>query len=108
MRNTGTITGVKAVGSFILVEHLTEEEVMNTRLCLPKKDEEKGGNQAYIIDIGPALEREKWGFEIGQRVLLQGSFVPVPKVKSNGRKIGVVSPHDIKAVFLEKSRIDIE
>jgi len=96
-KQPGKIYDAKAPGGFVLVEMLTSEEVLATRLELPNA---KGvPPQAYILDIGPAVD-SLYGLAQGQRVLLQGSFVPVPRFKE-GRDLGVVSPSDIKCILLE-------
>lgn len=97
------VSGAKATGTFILVEKLTEEECANTPIILPNGEQTKNSNQAYIVDIGPALEADKWGIAVGNRVLLQGSFVPVPAKSPSGRELAIVTPHDLKAVLLEES-----
>jgi hypothetical protein len=97
------VVGAKATGTFILVEKLTEAECENTPIYLPNGEQTKNSNQAYVVDIGPALERDKWGLAIGNRVLLQGSFVPVPTKSAGGRELAIVSPHDVKAVLVEES-----
>jgi co-chaperonin GroES (HSP10) len=97
------IMGAKATGTFILVEKLTEAECENTPIILPNGEQTKNSNQAYVVDVGPALEKEKWGIEKGSRVLLQGSFVPVPAKSPSGRELAIVTPHDVKAVLIEES-----
>ena len=95
----GAIAGAKATGSMVLVEMLTAQEAMGTIITIG--DNTKAPPQGYIVDIGPALEADKWGIKVGDRVLLQGSYVPVPHRKS-GRELGVVQAHDIKCVLQEE------
>lgn len=97
------VSGAKATGTFILVEKLTEAECENTPIILPNGEQTKNSNQAYVVDIGPALEKDKWGVAVGNRVLLQGSFVPVPVKSASGRELAIVTPHDVKAVLVEES-----
>lgn len=93
---------VKAAGTNILVELLTAEEVMGSTLHLPTNTK-MPAIQGIILDIGPALKGEEWGIEVGDRVVLWGDFVPVPKPKSvqesNKKDWGVYPPHAIKAVL---------
>lgn len=96
----GSIVGAKATGSMVLVEMLTAQEAIGTVLTIGENS--KGPPQGYIVDIGPALEADKWGIKVGDRVLLQGSYVPVPKVRSGGRELGIVQAHDIKCVLQEE------
>jgi putative aminopeptidase FrvX len=77
---------------------LTPEEAMGTRLELGQT--KSVPNQAFILDIGPAVEEDKYGIKIGDRVLLQGTFVPVPKFRK-GRELAIVDPHAIKCVLDE-------
>lgn len=93
------ITGVRAAGTMILVEMLTPQEAMGTKLALGV-NAKPSAPQGYIVDIGPAIKADEWGIKVGDRVLLQGTYVPVPY--SNGqREFGVVMPHDIKCVLQE-------
>lgn len=101
-KSSKLIVGAKATGTFILVEKLSEEEIANTPLILVNGEQSGKSNQAYVVDVGPALEKDKWGINVGYRVLLQGSFVPVPGKSAGGRELAIVTPHDIKAVLLEE------
>ncbi len=59
--------------------------------------------QGRIVDIGPSVETDKWGFAKGQRVLLQGTFVPVPKFPDGDeRELVTVDPHMIKCILVEE------
>jgi co-chaperonin GroES (HSP10) len=99
-KRAGAITGIKAAGTFVVVAMLTPEESFGTVLTLSEKT--KAPPQGYIIDIGPSLDSEKWGIKKGDRVLLQGTYVPVPGHQDNGRELGIVQPHDIKCILLEE------
>ena len=96
-KKAGKIYDAKAPGGFVLVEMLTSEEALATRLEIPNS--KSLPPQAYILDIGPAIDA-KYGLEIGQRILLQGTYVPVPKFKE-GRDLGIVNPSDIKCILIE-------
>ena len=75
-----SIVGCKPVGQQVLVEHLTDNEMMGTALALPGKSRTAGEiQQSYVLAIGPMLDQEKWGFKVGDRVMVQGSYNPVPK-----------------------------
>jgi hypothetical protein len=96
----GDIVGIKATSHMVVVEMLNAQESMGTRLSLGVNA--KAPPQGYILDIGPGIELDKYGFKVGDRVLLQGTYVPVPNIKgANNREIGVVQPHDIKCLLLE-------
>jgi hypothetical protein len=98
------VTDIKAVGSTILVEMLSPEEAAGSHLVNTGKS-----TQARIVDIGPALNvvEGKYGFKVGSRVLLQGTFVPVPKFPNGDqRELGIVDAHMIKCVFEEEGYVD--
>jgi len=92
----------EVVGMGILVEHLTAKEAMGTELTLGNKSTPQY-NQAYILQIGPMIKAQEWGFQVGDRVLLQGNYVPVPRAKGddNPRQLGVIDPAGIKCVLQE-------
>lgn len=91
-----TVCGAKAVGTYSLIELLTAEE-MEGVVKLPGNSVI---NQGRIVHVGPALEKEKWGIKEGDRVLLQGTFVPLPKY--NDKELVLADPHTIKCVLDEK------
>ena len=98
------IRDVNPVGTCLLVELITPEEIMGpTKLHMPEgaKTTVSGAPQGYIKKIGPKVS-EDWGFKIGDRVVLQGSFVPLPEASClNGRALCTVEPHTIKAILVE-------
>ncbi len=97
------IVGHKATGSLVLIEMLSANEVMSSMTGLILSENTKlEAPQAYILDIGPALEKEKWGFDVGDRVIFSGGFVPVPRTGSSGRQAGVIDAFSIKAVLEEQ------
>ena len=99
------LRGAKPTGTFILVEKLTEAECADSPLFIPNGDKSDKSNQAYVVEVGPSVEVEKYGIRAGDRVLLQGSFVPLPTAGPNGRELAIVNPYDVKAVLLEESEI---
>lgn len=104
MSQVGKLTGeYQVVGMGILVEHLTAKEAMGTSLTLTSKSTPQY-NQAYILQVGPMVKLEEWGFKTGDRVLLQGNYVPVPRPKNeeNPRELGIVDPSAVKCVLREQ------
>lgn len=100
-RKVGNICDVKATCGFILVEMLTPEESMGTRLEL--SNAKSVPNQAYVLDVGPAVKVEDYGIRVGNRVLLQGTFVPVPRIPgTSGRELAIVDPSTVKCIFVEE------
>lgn len=97
----GNVVNAKAPGTMILVEMLNAQEVAGTKLLLGHNSK-PATPQAYILDIGPALKAEDWGIKVGDRVIVQGTYVPVPQYRgSNSRELGIVQAHDIKCVLQE-------
>ena len=92
------VVDYKAPGTTILVEMLSPEEAAGSQLATAGKS-----TQGRIVDIGPSLETDKWGLAKGQRVLLQGTFVPVPKFPGGDeRELVIVDPHMVKCVLVEE------
>lgn len=93
------IVGCKAAGHTVLVEMLTEQEASGTTLIVSTEP----SKQAYVLDLGPLLlsQEKQCGLKVGDRVLLQGSYVPLPLKGEGNRVLGVVDLHNIKAVLLE-------
>lgn len=94
------IVGVRPAFSSILVEHLSPQEVMGSVLTL-SDNSDVGTPQAYVLAIGPGLDQSKLGFVVGDRVIVQGNFVPMPRPEGQTRPLGVVEIHNIKAVLEE-------
>lgn len=100
-KKTGSVCGARACGSCVLVELLTAQETLGTQLTL-QSDSKVEAPQAYILDIGPGIDREKWGFAVGDRVIFSGGFVPAPKFDNCERHRGTIDPHSIKCVLTEE------
>jgi co-chaperonin GroES (HSP10) len=96
------IKNVKPVGSQVLVELLTEQEMMGTKLTLTGKTH-NGCPQGYVLAVGPGMKNlADWGFNIGDRCIVTGSFNPlpeVPNITTPGRSLALFEPHCIKAVL---------
>lgn len=86
------------VGSTILVEHLSAQETYGTKLHI-EGSVKVDIPQAIILAIGPNVEVDKYGFKVGDRVILQGTFVPVPNYGDGDKKRGLVEPHTIKGII---------
>jgi len=103
------VRAVKPLGGQILVEVYSEEELSDSPIILPDNAKGKaslgvgGAPQGRVLDIGPGLPAE-FGIKVGDRVLLQGSFVPLPKLsdqRDGDRERALVEPHTIKALLIE-------
>lgn len=98
------VVDAKPCSSFILVELLEPQEVLNTRFTV-SKDTKIEAPQCFIVDIGPGFDSSKSGFKIGDRIILSGGFVPIPKAHENDRQRGIVELHSIKAVLIENDEL---
>jgi co-chaperonin GroES (HSP10) len=95
-----SITSVRPYGSTVLVDLLNPDEILGTTLYI-KDDTKAGAPQGYVLAFGPKLDMKDMGLKVGDRVLLQGTFVPVPDFGDAKRQKGIVELHNIKAVFEE-------
>jgi co-chaperonin GroES (HSP10) len=100
MKKTSKIVGVKPTLSLILVEHLTAADVNQSQLIV-NENSDYGAPQAYVLDLGPSVPKGA-GIKVGDRVLLQGNYVPVPNFDRNHRERGLVEMHNIKAILHEE------
>ena len=102
------VVNVKPCGTSVLVEHLSDNEMLGTSLKLPGKSKSVDVQQSYVLALGPALDPTKMGFKVGDRVMVVGSYNPVPKLVGESddiREKGIVEPHNIRAV-LEEAKED--
>jgi co-chaperonin GroES (HSP10) len=101
MKIPGEIISIKPALSQILIEHLSAHETSGSDLIITKNEKETP--QAYVVAIGPALDHTKLGFSVGSRVVIQGSYIPVPKPKNQERPLGIIEIHNIKAIIEERN-----
>ena len=108
-KTPGRITDITPTGSNIMIELLNEDEMMGTTLTLVSakttkpKDEAR---QAYILAVGPAVA-DNYGFKVGDRIILSGMGVPLPKFGSTDRDKVLVEPHSIKAVIRDSGILEV-
>lgn len=95
-----SIIDVQPVGNYVLVEKLTPQESLNTNLLIAT-DDKASAPQAIVLAIGP-LVNPNYGIKVGQRVLIQGSYVPAPNFNNNGREKHVLLPDMIKAILVDE------
>lgn len=93
------VVGVAPVGNQVLVERLNEDELVASSVIISNKT--TPSNQGYILAIGPLVVKD-YGLKVGDRVLLQGSFVPVPNFTKSNREQNLVFPDMIKAILHEE------
>jgi co-chaperonin GroES (HSP10) len=100
-KKVGEIKEIVPVGTQVLIETLTQQEVLGTHLELPEdKVEKKQAPQGYVLGIG--LKVEGFGFRVGDRVIITGNYTPVPEFKKSHRSMILVEPHQVKAILKEK------
>lgn len=97
-KKPGKIVDVDPTYTQLLVEHLTEQETVSDKIILKSGNDKS--KQAYIVKIGPEVPKEK-GFKVGDRLLLQGSYVPVPKFDNRERELGIIELINVKAILRE-------
>jgi co-chaperonin GroES (HSP10) len=100
LSNVPPIKNIIPTGRGVLVEMLTAQEALGTSL-LVQDDIQLGAPQAYVLMVGPHVEERGFGVKVGDRVLLQGTFVPLPEYDDSHRPKGIVMPENIKAVIEE-------
>lgn len=93
------VVSITPVGNQILVERLNESELINSSLLI--STESKPSNQGYILAIGPTVSKDL-NLKVGDRVFLQGSYVPVPNFDNSNREKNLLYPDMIKAVLNEE------
>ncbi len=95
------IKGHVPVGNNILIELLTQQEISGSSLFVPEGSS-KGptAHQAYILAVSPMIE-ETWGLKVGQRISLNGGFVPLPGGQGK-RDIGTIQFTSVVAILLEE------
>ena len=98
-----SLVGVKPCGSLVLVEKLTQNELLGTKIHIPGATDSDVIQQGYILSHGPALDPEKYGFKIGDRVMLVGKGAnPLPKIEEErDRELNLVEPTVIRCVLEE-------
>lgn len=99
--STPKVTGVKPVGSQVLIEILTPQEIMGTSLTISEKTDLKVPLQGYVKDVGPSFASASWGFAVGDRVLISGSGVLAPNYDNSHRDRFFMEPTAVKAVLAE-------
>jgi co-chaperonin GroES (HSP10) len=99
--NVPSIKNIVPTGRGVLVEMLTSQEALGTSLVV-QDDVQLGAPQAYILQVGPHVKSDSsFGLKAGDRVLLQGTFVPLPEYDDSHRPKGIVTPENIKAIIEE-------
>lgn len=102
--NTPILPKIKSVhphGSKILVEILGIKEILGTKLHIGDNEQVDGAPQAYIIEIGPCLDKDS-GLKVGQRVYWSGKGTQVQDPNANfGRVRALLEISNILAIIEE-------
>ena len=93
------VKSVEPAGGLVLVELLSDNEMLGTKLELVGAVQTKECPQAYVLKFGPFFPKDT-GIEKGDRVLIQGSYIPVPNF-DGGREKAIMEYHAIKAILRE-------
>ena len=100
-KEVSKVKDIVPIGTQVLIETLTQQEILGTRIQLPEDEVgKKQAPQGYVVSIGPKVQTD-WGFGVGDRVIVTGNYTPVPEFKKNNRSLILVDPHQIKAVLKE-------
>jgi co-chaperonin GroES (HSP10) len=100
---TPKIKGVTPCGSQVLVEVLTQQEMLGTSLSISEDTPvNKDALQGYVVAVGPKFNGEDFGFKLGDRVLISGMGVPAPNYDECHRVRFLMEPYCIKSVLLEQ------
>jgi hypothetical protein len=98
------VIGATPSGSQVLIELLHPQELMETQLHLATdKVDLKVPLQGYVRAVGPGVNLNDWGFQVGDRVLISGSGVMVPNYDNIHRDRFFMEPHSIKGVLFESN-----
>jgi co-chaperonin GroES (HSP10) len=92
------VTKCTPIGNQILLELLTAQEMLGTKLILSNESKTMKEFQAVILALG-SLVSENYGLKVGDRVLLSGNGVPVPNYDSSERDKVLMEPQSIKALL---------
>lgn len=90
------LKAVRPFGSTLLVEHLSTQDILGTVIKVRDSAKLDGAPQAYVVELGPKVDPEA-GVKVGDRVIIQGNYVPVPKLPGETRARGIIELHNIKA-----------
>ena len=109
MSKVSKICGLQPCGSNVLIEILNVDEMLGTKLTLisakstPDGKGMDGAPQAIIVALGPKVNVDDWGFDVGDRVMFStAQFVPAPDYDKYPRARGTIEPHSVKAVLIEE------
>lgn len=97
-KEVSSVVGCKPCGAMVLLELLTAQEIMNTKLHL-QNNKANAEYQGFVIAVGPNFNPEAYGFSLGDRVLVSGNGVPVPNYDDGERDRVLMEPFAVKGVL---------
>ncbi len=100
------IRDAEPFGSMLLVELLNADEILSTRLHVTKSAKDTVP-QAYVLKLGPLTPKE-YNIQVGDRVILAGSFYAIPEYDDSNRKRAFIDAHAIKGILREEEVVETE
>lgn len=96
--NLGVVKSVRPIGTQVLIELLTPQEMLGTKVIVNDMVQHKEFH-GIVNSVGNLIDLSKQGFKIGDRVLLSGSGIPVPNYDNSHREKILMEPFAIKAIL---------
>lgn len=96
--NLGPVKSVKPIGTQVLLELLTPQEMLGTKVIVNDMVQHKEFH-GIVVAVGNVLDMSQQGFKIGDRVLLSGTGIPVPNYDNSSREKILMEPYCIKAIL---------
>jgi hypothetical protein len=97
------IKSVKPCGAQVLIEFLTQQEMLGTTLVVNEKMDLKVPLQGYVRAVGPNFKSSDYGFDIGDRVTVSGAGIHVPNWDGINRDRFLMEPTSVKGVIVEET-----
>ena len=96
--NLGPVRSVTPLGTQVLIELLTAQEMLGTKVIINEMVQHKEFH-GIVVAVGSLIDLSKQGFKIGDRVLLSGNGTPVPNFDNSNRDKILMEPFCIKATL---------
>lgn len=96
MTKLDPITKCSPCGNQVLLEMLTAQEMLGTKLIVNENSKTMREFQGIVLGVGPQVS-DTYGFSVGDRVLISGMVTPVPNYDGSERDRVLIDPMCIKA-----------
>jgi len=98
------VIDVVPVGSQVLIENIGTKEILNSsKIIVDNEIAIEGAPQAYVLAIGPKINKDDWNFKVGDRVIVQVKYIAIYKnYWKSDREMGLIEPSMIKAILVEE------